>query len=180
MSTEIIFNTARLNLRTLDSGDAEFYLELVNDPGFIKNIRDKGIRSIEEAEQAIQTAHREVQERLGFSLYLVERKADKAAIGLCGLVQREDLPGIDIGYAYLPQYARQAYALEANIGLLNYAKNTLKLEQLLAIVSPHNLASSNLLEKLGFQLQETMPWKEGGEVKLFKRSLLEPLPDFKI
>jgi len=180
LSTEIIFETARLSIRTLDLSDAAFYLELVNDPGFIKNIRDKGIRSVIEAAQAIQTAHRDVQEKLGFSLYLVERKKDEASIGLCGFVQREDLPGIDIGYAYLPQYAHQAYALEANLGLLNYAKNTLKLEHLFAIVSPHNLASTNLLEKIGFQLQETIPWKEGGEVKLFSRSLLESLPDFQI
>lgn len=171
MSTTIIFETARLRLRTLDANDARFYLQLVNEPSFIENIRDKGIRTIAEAEQAIQTGHREVQEKMGFSLYLVERKEDQASVGLCGLVKRDDLPGIDIGYAYLPKYARQGYAYEANAGLLNYARDTLQLKELLAIVSPHNQASSNLLEKLGFQLQETIPWKEGGAVKLFKHLL---------
>lgn len=171
MSTTIIFETARLTLRTLDANDAPFYLQLVNEPSFISNIRDKGIRTIAEAEHAIQTGHHEIQEKMGFSLYLVERKEDHAAIGLCGLVKRDDLPGIDIGYAYLPTYARQGYAYEANAGLLNYAHNALQLKELLAIVSPHNQASCNLLEKLGFQLQETIPWKEGGAVKLFKRLL---------
>lgn len=171
MSTTIIFETARLRLRTLDANDARFYLRLVNEPSFIENIRDKGIRTLAEAEQAIQTGHREVQEKLGFSLFLAERKEDSAAIGLCGLVKRDDLPGIDIGYAYLPEYARQGYAYEANAGLLNFARDKLKLSELLAIVSPHNQASSNLLEKLGFQLQETIPWKEGGAVKLYRRLL---------
>lgn len=171
MSTTIIFETERLKLRTLDAEDAQFYLQLVNEPSFIENIRDKGIRTIAEAEQAIQTGHREVQEKMGFSLYLAERKEDQAAIGLCGLVKRDDLPGIDIGYAYLPAYTGKGYAYEANAGLLKYARTELKLTELLAIVSPHNQASSNLLEKLGFQLQETIPWKEGGAVKLFKRLL---------
>lgn len=171
MSTTIIYETARLRLRTLDANDASFYLQLVNEPSFIENIRDKGIRTIAESEQAIQTGHCEVQEKMGFSLYLAERKDDSAAIGLCGLVKRDDLPGIDIGYAYLPEYARQGYAYEANAGLLDYARDNLKLTELLAIVSPHNQASSNLLEKLGFQLQEIIPWKEGGAVKLYKRSL---------
>lgn len=171
MSTITIFETARLKLRTLDADDAQFYLQLVNESSFIENIRDKGIRTIAEAEQAIQTAHCEVQEKMGFSLYLAERKEDQVAIGLCGLVKRDDLPGIDIGYAYLPEYARQGYAYEANAGLLEYAHDKLQLTELLAIVSPHNQASSNLLEKLEFQLQETIPWKEGGAVKLYKRLL---------
>jgi RimJ/RimL family protein N-acetyltransferase len=169
--TETIFETQRLRLRMLNAEDARFYLRLVNDPSFIDNIRDKGIRTIAEAEIAIQTGHRDVQLRMGFSLYLVERKVDQRAIGLCGLVKRDDLPGIDIGYAYLPEFGRQGFAYEANQGLLHYAKNTLHLQELLAIVSPHNLASCQLLEKLEFQFQKNIELKVGDVVKLFQRKL---------
>lgn len=169
--TETIFETQRLRLRMLNAEDARFYLRLVNDPSFIDNIRDKGIRTIAEAEIAIQTGHRDVQLRMGFSLYLVERKVDQRAIGLCGLVKRDDLPGIDIGYAYLPEFGRQGYAYEANQGLLQYAKTTLHLQELLAIVSPHNLASCQLLEKLEFQFQKNIELKVGDVVKLFQRKL---------
>lgn len=171
LATEIIFETERLNLRTLNADDASFFLRLVNEPSFIENIRDKGIRTITDAENAIQTGHRDVQEKMGFSLYLVERKDDQQAIGLCGLVKRDELPGIDIGYAYLPEFGRKGYALEANQGLLNYAKNCLRLPELLAIVSLHNQASSQLLEKLGFQFQENIDLKAGDTVKLFKYQL---------
>jgi RimJ/RimL family protein N-acetyltransferase len=166
--TKTIFETERLRLRTLNAGDAVFFLRLVNDPSFIKNIRDKGIRTIADAENAIQTAHRDVQERLGFSLYLVERKEDQQAIGLCGLVQRDELPGIDIGYAYLPEFGRKGYAYEANQGLLKYAKQVLSMQELLAIVSPHNLASSQLLEKLGFQFESNFQLAAGDTVKLYR------------
>lgn len=166
--TKTIFETERLRLRTLNAGDAVFFLRLVNDPSFINNIRDKGIRTIADAENAIQTAHRDVQERLGFSLYLVERQEDQQAIGLCGLVQRDELPGIDIGYAYLPEFGRKGYAYEANQGLLKYAKQVLSMQELLAIVSPHNLASSQLLEKLGFRFESNFQLAAGDTVKLYR------------
>lgn len=168
LPTETIFETERLRLRTLNASDAVFFLRLVNEPSFINNIRDKGIRTIADAENSIQTAHREVQERLGFSLYLVERKEDQQAIGLCGLVQRDELPGVDIGYAYLPEFGRRGYAYEANQGLLKYAKQVLSMRELLAIVSLHNLASSQLLEKLGFKFESNFALAVGGTVKLYR------------
>lgn len=168
LPTKTIFETERLRLRTLNASDAVFFLRLVNEPSFINNIRDKGIRTIADAENSIQTAHREVQERLGFSLYLVERKEDQQAIGLCGLVQRDELPGVDIGYAYLPEFGRRGYAYEANQGLLKYAKQVLSMRELLAIVSPHNLASSQLLEKLGFKFESNFALAAGDTVKLYR------------
>lgn len=175
LPTEIIFETSRLRLRTLNASDADFFLRLVNEPSFIENIRDKGIRSLADAENAIQTGHRDIQAKMGFSLYLVERKEDGAAIGLCGLVKRDGLPGIDIGYAYLPEYGRKAYAYEANVGLLQYAESKLGLTELLAIVSPHNAASCQLLEKLGFVFHEMKDLNGGDMVKLFKIQLTKAL-----
>jgi len=171
LTTEVIFSTPRLHLRTLNANDAHFFLRLVNEPSFINNIRDKGIRTLADAENAIQTGHRDVQEKMGCSLYLVERKEDGQAIGLCGLVKREELPGIDIGYAYLPEFGRKGYAFEANQGLLNYTKNSLNLEELLAIVSLHNHASCQLLGKLGFEFQKNIDLKAGDTVKLFTCAL---------
>lgn len=171
LPTQTIFETLRLRLRTLNAADAEFYLRLVNEPSFIENIRDRGIRTIDQAKEAIQSGHRDVQEKSGFSLFLVERKNDGVAIGLCGLVKRDGLPGIDIGYAYLPEFGRQGYAYEANHGLLKHAKQNLNIQELLAIVSLHNDASCFLLEKLGFVFQEIIPWNDDDAVKLFKREL---------
>lgn len=171
MSTTTIINSDRIKLRTLDDHDAAFYLELHNDPSFIENIRDKGIRTLEDAKVAIQTAHNEVQEKQGFSLFLIERLEDGAALGLCGLVKRDNLPGIDIGYALLPRHWGQSYAYEACKLTMQFAANTIKLEELYAIVSPHNIASSNLLEKLGFQRRKTISLSEGNPVTLFHTTL---------
>lgn len=164
---QTIIDTERLSLRTLNFEDAEFYLALVNDASFINNIRDKGIRTIEQAQQAIKTGHQDIQEKLGFSLYLIERKSDQAKLGLCGLVMRENLPGVDIGYALLPAFWRQGYAEEACCGVLHWAKNNLNFKELYAIVSPNNLASANLLKKIGFESQEQLNW-DNGPVQLFR------------
>jgi RimJ/RimL family protein N-acetyltransferase len=171
LSSQIIVSTPRLQLRTLDDKDAAFYLRLVNDPSFIHNIRDKGIRSLEDAIKAIQTGHQDVQKKMGFSLYLVERKSDQQAIGLCGLVKRPELEEIDIGYAYLPEFTGQGYAFEAGKAVIQFAQNTLKLDKLLAITSLHNIASENLLLKMGFQVESILPWNDGSEVKLFNLAL---------
>ena len=145
-----IISTARLNLRVLKPEDAAFYLELVNDPAFIRNIRDKGIRTLEQAREDIVQGPIANQEKLGFSLYLVERKDDGVALGLCGLVKRPSLKNIDIGYALLPEFTGQGYAKEAASAVLQYANEHLRISKLAGITSPSNTRSNQLLQSLGF------------------------------
>ncbi|MFZ6870901.1 GNAT family N-acetyltransferase [Undibacterium sp. Di27W] len=149
----IIITTDRLQLRTISTDDAAFYLALVNDPAFIVNIRDKGIRTLEQARTDIVNGPMANQEKIGFSLYVVERKEDGQAMGLCGLVKRESLKNIDLGYAFLPQFLGQGYAREAARATLTYANTHLRIAKLAAITSPNNLASNKLLQDLGFQLE---------------------------
>jgi len=76
-------------------------------------------------------------------------------IGICGLLRRATLPDVDIGFAFLPDYRAQGYAFEAASATLSYARDTLDLPRIVAIVSPENAASIRLLEKLGM-VQEGM------------------------
>ncbi len=148
-----IINTERLLLRLITSDDAAFYLALVNDPSFIDNIRDKGIRTLEAAQQDILAGPLASQEKNGFSLYVVERKEDGLAMGLFGLVKRESLKNVDLGYAFLPQFTGAGYAREAATATLQYAHVHLGLDKLAAITSPANASSNKLLQNLGFQLE---------------------------
>jgi len=149
----IIITTERLQLRTLTTDDAAFYLALVNDPAFIQNIRDKGIRTLSEARTDIINGPMASQEKIGFSLYVMELKEDGQAIGLCGLIKRETLKNVDIGYALLPQFTGQGYAREAATATLAYANQHLRITKLAGITSPENVASNKLLQSLGFQLE---------------------------
>ena len=144
-----ILETERLLLRTMRQDDAPFYLALVNDPSWLEHIGDKGIRTLEDARAAIVAGPMRLQRLLGYSLYLVERKADGAPLGLCGLILRDTLPGTDIGYALAPAYRGHGYAWEAAAAVVDHARHTLGLRRLFGIVSPANAPSIALLEKLG-------------------------------
>ena len=148
-----ITRTARLRLRTASLDDTAFYYTLVNDPAFIEHIGDRGIRSLDDARQALLAGPIAMQETRGHSLYMVELKDQGSpdghvAIGMCGLIKRDTLDEIDIGYAYLPEWRGQGYAFEAARAVLDYAP-TIGIRRLLAITSPNNLASNGLLRKLG-------------------------------
>ncbi len=150
----LVLETPRLRLRTLETDDAPFYLELINDPSWIEHIGDKGIRTLEEARANIVAGPMQMQRRLGYSLYLVERRADGEPLGLCGLISRDTLPGTDIGYALRPAHWGHGYAYEAASAVLAHARDRLGLRRLYGITSPDNAASNAMLQKLGLQFVE--------------------------
>ncbi|AXA94205.1 GNAT family N-acetyltransferase [Massilia sp. YMA4] len=160
----IVLETSRLVLRTLDTDDAQFYLELVNEPSWLEHIGDKGVRTIEDARAHILAGPMQLQRRLGYSLYLVARRADGVPMGLCGLIRRDTLPDTDIGYALRPAYWGQGYAYEAAAAVLAHARDTLRLPQLYGITSPGNGPSNAMLKKLGLRFVEET--RLAGETRL--------------
>jgi RimJ/RimL family protein N-acetyltransferase len=145
-----IVRTERLLLRTATLDDVEFYHALVNDPAFIEHIGDRGIRTLDDARQALLAGPIAMQEERGHSLYVVELPARGTPIGMCGLIKRDTLDEIDIGYAYLPAWRGQGYAYEAARAVLDHAP-ALGIRKLVAIAKPTNIASNGLLRKLGME-----------------------------
>ena len=146
-----ICETQRLTVREMDaSRDAEFTFRLLNSPKFIQYIGDRGVRSAAEAAEFIENRYRQSYRDNGFGLYTVELKSDQTQIGICGFVKRDTLPLPDIGFAYLPDYEGKGYGFEAASATLEYGRENLGMDRILAIVSPSNIASVGLLLKLGF------------------------------
>jgi ribosomal-protein-alanine N-acetyltransferase len=163
-----VIDTARLALRHLSLDDAPFILRLLNEPSFIRNIGDRGVRSVEDARGYITLGPIASYTRFGFGLYLVELKSPLAPIGICGILKRDELPEPDIGFAFLPAYWSQGYALEAATAVRDYARDALVLPRLLAIVSPANTSSIRLLERLDFHFQSmTRLTPESHDVRLY-------------
>ena len=148
-----ILDTARLRLRTLTLDDAAIYLKVLNTPLFIHWIGDRQIRTEAQAREALAVGPLTMQSMRGFSLYLVERKDGGAAIGMCGLIKRETLDDVDLGYAYLPEFAGQGYASEAAAGVLAHARG-LGLKRVVAITSPGNAASDAVLRRVGMRFKK--------------------------
>jgi RimJ/RimL family protein N-acetyltransferase len=163
-----VVETDRLILRRISLDDAGFILGLLNDPSFLRHIGDKGVRTLEDARKYILTGPVASYERHGFGLYLVLRKEDGASIGICGLLKRDSLPDVDVGFAFLPQYCSMGFGFESASAVMAHGRKVLGLERIVAVTSPDNLGSMRLLEKLGMGFERMVRLSEGGpEVKLF-------------
>jgi [ribosomal protein S5]-alanine N-acetyltransferase len=152
--------TERLTLRPFDLSDAEFIVELLNEPSFIQNIGDRGVRTLADAEKYLETGPISSYERNGFGLLAVTLKDTVQTIGMCGLIKRPILEDVDIGYAFLPQFWSKGYALEAVRAVMNHAKDVLGLKRVVAIVDPNNAGSIRLLEKIGMTFERMVKLSE--------------------
>jgi RimJ/RimL family protein N-acetyltransferase len=163
-----VIETERLILRRLHVGDAEFIFELVNDPDWLRYIGDKGVKTLDDACNYIRTGPMAMYERFGFGLLMVESKEDGTPIGICGLLKRDTLDDVDIGFAFLPAFRAQGYARESAAATLAYARNVQNIERVIAIASPDNHDSARLLEKIGLRFEKLLQLSDhGDEVKLF-------------
>jgi RimJ/RimL family protein N-acetyltransferase len=167
-----VIETERLNLREVTEADAPFVLELLNDPDFIRNVADRGVRTLEEARRYVAEKFVEGYRREGFGFWLVEPKESGTPAGVCGLVKRDALPGVDVGYAFLPPFRSKGYASESASAVISYARDTLGLGRLYAIVNPENSASVRVLEKLGMRFERMVRLSDDEpEIKLFAADL---------
>lgn len=168
----LIADTERLVLRWLEIADAAFILRLVNDPSWLQYIGDKGVHTIEDAEAYIRSGPREMYQRLGFGLNLVQLKEPNQPIGICGILKRDTLEHPDLGFALLPEYWGQGYAFEAAQAVMEHGHRELNLSTLSAITSTDNAASVRLLRKLGFHFERLAALGKSDEaVKLFRIEL---------
>jgi RimJ/RimL family protein N-acetyltransferase len=151
-----VLETARLVLRRMAPDDAPFLLELLNEPSFLEVIGDKKVRTVEDARGYIENGPMAMYERVGHGLYLTLRKEDGVPIGMCGLIRRDTLPDVDVGYALVPRFWGKGYAYEAVAATVAYGRAALGMGRIVAITSPTNAASMRLLEKCGFHAEGTV------------------------
>ena len=163
-----ILDTVRLTLREMSIEDAPFMLELLNEASFLRFVGDRGVRTVEDARGYLLKGPIDSYQRFGFGMYLVELKDEAIPMGVCGLVKREILPDVDIGFAFLPQFWSKGYALESATAVMAYTREVVQLKRLVAIVSPDNERSTGLLGKLGLTFERMIAWPEdGAELKLY-------------
>jgi RimJ/RimL family protein N-acetyltransferase len=149
-----ILETERLSIRHLSTNDAPFILELLNDPSFIQNIGDRSVRTIKDAESYILKGPVASYEKNGFGLNLVILKETGESIGTCGLIKRDTLDDVDIGYAFLPKFWSMGYAVESAFAVLQYGLMVHGLKRIVGITLPENKGSVRVLEKIGLKFEK--------------------------
>ena len=170
--TEIILKTPRLILCTLSLEDAPFILEILNEPAFLQFIGDRGVRNLEDAKNYLLKGPITSYELNGFGLWRVQLATTGESIGMCGLIKREGLPDVDLGYAYLARFWSQGYATESAMGVRDFARQKLGMRKLLGITDQANFGSIRVLEKIGMRLQSRVTLQgEEKELNLFGMEL---------
>ncbi len=162
MAADWVIETERLKLRPVTVEDTELLLAVWNDPAFIRNVADRGIRTDEEARAAIEGGAQKLFEDYGYGPCCLSLRSDGSMIGICGLFKRDNLDDPDIGFAVLPDYCGKGYAGEAAMAVIDYARRELTVPVVTAIVSPANAASIGLIGKLGLTFERliTMPGED--------------------
>ncbi|WP_309670757.1 GNAT family N-acetyltransferase [Gemmatimonas sp.] len=155
--------TARLALDQFTFDDAPFIVELLTDPDWMRYIGDRGVRTIDDARTYLANGPMASYATNGFGLYRVSLREGGIPIGMCGLLKRDALPDVDIGFAFLPAYRAQGYALEAAAAIVADARDRLGLTRILAIVTPGNVGSIRVLQKLGMIQDGEIQIQAGGD-----------------
>ena len=168
MMSNRILETERLSLREFNLNDAKFTLQLLNTPTWLKFIGDKNVHNIKEAENYLTAGPMTSYKEHGFGLWLVSQKERNKPIGMCGLIKRDYLAEVDIGFALLPNYAGLGYGYEIASATLTHSRNILQIDKVMAITDVNNASSIKLLNKLGLRFEKSIITPDHDTVSLFK------------
>jgi len=163
-----LIRSERLQMRELELEDDEFILRLLNEDSFLRFIGDKGVRTLSDAREYITTGPMDSYRRFGFGLYLTSLRDSGLPIGICGLVKRDALVDVDVGFAFLSQHWSRGYAAESAAAVLAYGRQQLRLQRIVAITAPDNHGSIAVLEKIGLKFERMIKLSEHSpELKMF-------------
>jgi RimJ/RimL family protein N-acetyltransferase len=165
----LILETERLVLHRLTLDDAEFIFRLVNDPSWLRFIGDKDVHNLDDARRYLRDGPLDMYQRFGFGMFRVEVRDSGLPAGMCGLIKRDTLPDVDVGYAFLPEFRGKGYAFEAAAAVLVHGNRAFGLRRIVAITTPSNATSIRVLEKAGMKFERLLELTPGDPVNLFAR-----------
>ena len=169
--------TDRLTIRWFDLSDAPFILRLVNEPAWLEHFGDKGVDSVQAAENYLTSRPIAMYDRCGFGLNLVLLKENREPIGMCGLLKRDSLDDVDLGFAYLEKFWGRGFGKESVEAMMRYARKAFHLDRVVAITSPKNTRSERFLSGVRFLFdREIRLSPDSDSLNLWRRDLENILP----
>lgn len=154
-----IGHTNRIILRELHPSDAQVFFELNNDPEVIKYTGDTPFKSISEAKQFLHDYDHFQKYQRG--RWVVCDKGTNEVLGWCGLKYHKVSGENDLGYRLFRKHWNKGYATESSHLVLQYGFRRLGLDNVIARAVKANIASTKVMQKLGFQYE--MDIDEDGE-----------------
>ncbi|HEY2444330.1 MAG TPA: GNAT family N-acetyltransferase [Rhizomicrobium sp.] len=148
-----MIETSRLIVRPWRQADVAEFICVTNTPAVMEFLG--GVQELDAIQASCARAFAS-QARDGFCFWIVERRADNALLGFCGLKFGNIAPitgEIEIGWRLREDAWGQGYAREAAAASLDWAWNNLPCERVVAITARGNTRSWKLMERLGMQRQ---------------------------
>jgi ribosomal-protein-alanine N-acetyltransferase len=142
--------TTRLLLRAFRPEDLADLQQVFGDTEVMRYISGGKARSLEETEKGLRRTI-EAWKNRGFGFWAVTLKGSDKVIGYCGFMPLEDTSEIELAYGLAQSYWGGGFATEAARACLRYGFEEMKLERIVAVVNPGNLASERVLEKLSLK-----------------------------
>lgn len=150
---DIVAETGRLILRTVEDGDAALQDRVLNTPAVMARLG--GVKELHEIE-AKHARTRALYATEGFGFLMMIEKDTGELVGHVG-IKRVDNPlahnvgDHEVGWLVREDRWRRGYAEEAMHAVLDWAFGRVGAPHVVALTSEANVASRNLMEKLGMR-----------------------------
>jgi len=166
-------DTGRILLRHFTLDDVEAMYRMSSIPEVIRYVGNMPLASLDEAREALEKGPLHDYATYGFGRFACVWKETGEVIGFSGVKFIQELDAVELGYRFLPPFWGLGLATETGRASIEYARNEVGLKRLIGIVHPDNLASSNVLKKLGFAAEgkTRLAFFKDIDLDLFARSL---------
>jgi RimJ/RimL family protein N-acetyltransferase len=151
--------TSRLYLRQFSMADLNDLSAIRSDPEVMRFIGTGQPQSVDQVKESLEHVLAGWKQH-GFGRWAVVHKPDKKLIGWSGLAFLDKTDEIEIGYGIAKEYWNRGFTTEAAVASIKYGFEELKLNRIVAVAMPENIASRRVMEKIGMKFEKTGHWYE--------------------
>lgn len=161
----MIFETPRVHVRHLEAGDVDALLAVYGDAETMAPLGDDRVLSRDDCAQWVDVTARNVARR-GYGMSAVELRGSSDVIGFCGLVHPGDQQEAELKYALRRDHWGRGFGSEVAAAMLAHGRAAFGLRRIIATVAPGNIASRQVLTKIGMEHERTLH-DDDGDVELY-------------
>jgi ribosomal-protein-alanine N-acetyltransferase len=168
-----IIETERLILRPFQLGDEEALFAMNTHPDVIRYAGNTPFASLEMARDTLTNVIFKDYEVRGYGRFALVLKETGNVVGFSGVKYIADIEETELGYRLMPEHWGKGLATESAVASIDFARDTLGLKRLVALVHPDNHGSSKVVGKLGFGLERKISFGliKDVDVDLYSRKL---------
>ncbi len=165
-----VVETERLCIRKITDADAQ-KLSIVLADATVMKYSTVGVHCEQQIHEYIANCQKQYDLN-GYGHWAIYNSSTFEFIGVCGLNKHEIDSGevIHINYRLAANQQGKGYAVESTLGVLDFAKHSLKIDVIHALIEPENISSVKVVNRTGFKFIETSSFR-GFKVDVYQVAL---------